>query len=159
MSLINWSGNDPFERFERRMNQLFDHFNDPWWTPRRTQRASTGEGGGQLTTTDFMSPVVDVYETDKGWNIHVELPGVRKEDIKIDANENSVTLSAESKFSTDYNRDNVRYQERRFGTYSRTIPLPEAVDRDKIDAKFQDGVLNLFLPKGEQSKPRKITVS
>ncbi|KAF8930795.1 hypothetical protein BGZ58_008036 [Dissophora ornata] len=157
MSLINWSGNDPFDRLERRMNLVFDHLTDPWRTSRHGQHPSSGES--QLVTSDFLNPAVDVYETDKGWNIHVDLPGVHKEDIKIDANDTSLTLSAESKVSSDYTRDNIRYQERRFGTYSRTIPLPDSVNRDKIDAQFQDGVLNLFLPKGEASKPRKITIS
>ncbi|KAK3834944.1 MAG: HSP20-like chaperone [Linnemannia gamsii] len=157
MSMINWAGYDPFDRLERRMNQVFDHLTDPWPTVRRSQRSSSGDS--QLATMNLISPAVDVYESDKGWNIHVELPGVRKEDIKIDASDNAVTLAAESKFSQDYSRDNVRYQERRFGTYSRTIPLPDSVDRDKIDANFQDGVLNLFLPKGEVAQPRKITVA
>ncbi|KAG0077911.1 hypothetical protein BGZ93_000454 [Podila epicladia] len=159
MSLINWTGYDPFDRLERRMNQVFDHLSDPWSTGRRGHRHHTSGGDSQLATMDLISPAVDVYETDKGWNIHVELPGVKKEDIKIDASDNTVTLSAESKFSQDYSHDNVRCQERRFGTYSRTIPLPESVDRDKINASFQDGVLNLFLPKGEVAQPRKITVA
>ncbi|KAG0070488.1 hypothetical protein BGZ89_000563 [Linnemannia elongata] len=157
MSMINWTGNDPFDRLEQRMNQVFDHLVNPWPTARRGQRSSSGDN--QLATMDLISPAVDVYETDKGWNVHVELPGVKKEDIKIDSSDKAVTLSAESKFSQDYNRDNVRYQERRFGTYSRTIPLPDNVDRDKIDANFKDGVLNLFLPKGEVAQPRKITVA
>jgi HSP20 family protein len=157
MSMINWTGNDPFDRLEQRMNQVFDHLVNPWPTARRGLRSSSGDN--QLATMDFISPAVDVYETDKGWNVHVELPGVKKEDIKIDSSDKAVTLSAESKFSQDYNRDNVRYQERRFGTYSRTIPLPDNVDRDKIDANFKDGVLNLFLPKGEVAQPRKITVA
>ncbi|KAG0173911.1 hypothetical protein DFQ29_007678 [Apophysomyces sp. BC1021] len=155
--MINWAGNEPFDRFERRMNQLFDHFTDPWWGSGRRGQRSTGEN--QVATTDLISPAVDVYETDKGWNIHVELPGVRKEDIKIDANDNSVTLTAECKVSSDYTRDNVRYQERRYGTYSRTVPIPDSVERDKIDAKFEDGVLNISLPKGAGSKPRKINIA
>jgi HSP20 family protein len=153
--MINWTGYDPFDRLERRMNQVFDHLVDPWPTGRRGQRSS----GGDSQLANLLNPAVDVYETDKGWNVHVELPGVRKEDIKIDASDNALTLSAESKFSEDYTRDNVRYQERRFGTYSRTIPLPDSVDRDKIDANFQDGVLNISFPKGEASQPRKITVA
>ncbi|KAG0028968.1 hypothetical protein BGZ81_004238 [Podila clonocystis] len=152
MSLINWAEMDPFDRLER----LVDHLSDPW-THRRGHRSASGDS--QLATMDHIRPTLDVYETGTGWNINVELPGVRKEDIKIDASDNAVTLSAESKFSQDYTRDNVRCQERRFGTYSRTIPLPDSVDRDKIDASFQDGVLNLFLPKGETAKPRKITIS
>ncbi|KAF9570719.1 Heat shock protein HSP 90-beta [Mortierella alpina] len=155
MSIINWSGNDPFDRLERRMNQVFEHLSDPWATNRRTRRSV---GDTASSAMDLISPSVDVLENETAWNIHMDLPGVRKEDIKIDVTDNSVTLSAESKFAEDYNRDNVRYQERRYGTYSRTIPLPDSVDRDKIDAKFQDGVLNLTLPKGEAAKPRKITV-
>ena len=157
MSIINWTGSDPFDRLERRMNQLFDHLSSPWPTVRRSQQSSSGDN--QLATMDFISPAVDVCETDKGWNIHVELPGVKKEDIKIDASENAVTLTAESKYSKDYTRDNMRYQERRLGTYSRTIPLPNTVERDKIDANYKDGVLSLFLPKGEASQPRTITIS
>src|SRR5690349_7084352 len=157
MSMINWTGNDPFDRFEQRMNQVFDHLVNPWSATRRGHRSSSGDN--QLATTDLISPAVDVYETEKGWNIHVELPGVKKEDIKIDSSDKAVTLSAESKSSQDYTRDNVRYQECRFGTYSRTIPLPDNVDRDNIDANFKDGVLNLFLPKGEVAQPRKITVA
>ncbi|KAG0289912.1 hypothetical protein BGZ98_003650 [Dissophora globulifera] len=155
MALINWSGPDPFDRIERRMNQVFEHLTDPWWSTRR-QRSSSYN---QLVTSDVISPVLDVYETDKGWNIHTELPGVHKEDIKIDAMENSVTISAESKFSKDFERENVCYQERRFGTFRRTIPLPDNVDRSKIEAKYNNGVLDLFIPKGEESKPQKINVS
>ncbi|KAK3809383.1 MAG: HSP20-like chaperone [Benniella sp.] len=157
MSMINWTGHDPFDRLERRMNQIFDHLSDPWLTVRRSQRSSSGDS--QLATMDLLSPAVDVYETDKGWNIHAELPGIQKEDIKVEVSGNNVTLTAESKSSQEYSRDNVRCQERRFGTYSRTIPLPDTVDRDKIDANFKDGVLNLFLPKGEAAQPRKITVA
>ncbi|KAF9316948.1 hypothetical protein BG003_001386 [Podila horticola] len=156
MAMINWAGYDPFDRLERRMNQVFDHLGDPWST-RRGHRSSSGDN--QLATMDLISPAVDVYETSNGWNIHVDLPGVQKEDIKITASDNAVTISAESKFSQDYTHDNVRCQERRFGTYSRTVPLPDSVDRDKIDASFKDGVLNLVLPKGETTQPRKITIS
>ncbi|KAF9968198.1 hypothetical protein BGZ73_000211 [Actinomortierella ambigua] len=156
MSMINWTRYDPWDRLERRMNQIFEHLSDPWMTSRRLQRSSSGE---TQPTTDLISPAVDLYETDKGWNIHAELPGVQKEDIKIEASDNAVVLSAETKFSQDYTQGNVRHQERRFGTYLRTIPLPDYVDRDKIDASFKDGVLNIFLPKSEASHTRKITIA
>ncbi|KAF9953315.1 hypothetical protein BGZ72_005502 [Mortierella alpina] len=155
MSLINWAGSDPFDRLERRMNQVFDHLNDPWAANRRVRRTA----GDTTPAVDLISPTVDVFENDKGWTIRVDLPGVHKEDIKVDASDNSVTLSAESKFSEEHKSENVRYQERRYGMYSRTIPLPDSVDRNKIDAKFQNGVLNLFLPKGEAAKPKKITIA
>ncbi|KAF9429181.1 hypothetical protein BGZ76_001706 [Entomortierella beljakovae] len=155
MSLINWNSNDPFDRFDRRMNLFFNHNTDPWWATRRHRQS----GEGQLTSSDFLNPATDIYETENGWNIHVELPGVQKDNIKVDVNDNSITLSAESKANQEYTRENARYQERRFGTYSRTFPLPDNVDREKIDAKFQDGVLDLLLPRGEASKSRKVLVN
>ncbi|CAO3573509.1 unnamed protein product [Mortierella alpina] len=154
MSLINWAGTEPFDRLERRLNQVFDHLNDPWATTRRVRR-STGEGS---TPTDVINPSVDVVEDEKSWKICAEMPGVRKEDIKVDATDSSLVFSAETKYEKDYNRDNVRYQERRCGTFMRSIPLPESVDRDKISATYQDGVLNITLPKGEAAKPKKITI-
>jgi len=154
MSLINWAGTEPFDRLERRLNQVFDHLNDPWAGTRRARRSA----GDAANTTDIINPSVDVVEDEKSWKVCAEMPGVRKEDIKVDATDSSLVLSAETKYEKDFNRDNVRYQERRFGTFMRSIPLPESVDRDKISATYQDGVLSITLPKGEAAKPKKITI-
>ncbi|KAG0069924.1 hypothetical protein BGZ89_001819 [Linnemannia elongata] len=75
--------------------------------------------------------------------------------IPFDRLEQLTALSAESKFSQDYGRDNMR-QERRFGAFMRTFPLPGHVDRDNIDTNFKDGVLSLFLPKGEAVQARRL---
>ncbi|KAF9944352.1 hypothetical protein BGZ70_004733 [Mortierella alpina] len=155
MSLINWAGTEPFDRLERRLNQVFDHLNDPWMTTRRARHSP----GDTDPTSDLINPNVDVIEDEKCWRVCAEMPGVRKEDIKVDASDSSLVLSAESKCEKDYNRDNVRYQERRYGTFMRSIPLPESVDRDNISASYQDGVLNITLPKGEAAKPKKITIA
>ncbi|KAF9583831.1 hypothetical protein BGW38_008387 [Lunasporangiospora selenospora] len=157
MTTINWTGYDPMDRFERSMNQTFDRYGDHGQVVHRGPRSS--RGNSQLTNMGSINPAVDVYETAKGWDIHVELPGVQKEDIKITASDKAITLSAESKFSQEYNHDNVRCQERRFGTFSRTIPLPDSVDCEKVSASFKDGVLGLFLPKGDVTEPRKINIS
>ncbi|KAF9277828.1 hypothetical protein BGZ88_000952 [Linnemannia elongata] len=118
MSMINWTGNVPFDRLEQRMNQVFDQLINPW-------------------TGTFMS----------------NIPASRR---KISKSTPVTALSAESKFSQDYGRDNMRYQERRFGAFRRTIPLPGHVDRDNIDANFKGGVLSLFLPKGEAVQARRL---
>ncbi|KAH7044397.1 hypothetical protein BKA57DRAFT_538317 [Linnemannia elongata] len=78
------------------------------------------------------------------------------ENDPFDRLEQRTTLSAESKFSQDYGRDNMRYQERRFGAFMRTIPLPDHVNGDSFDANFKGGELSLFLPKGEAVQPRRL---
>lgn len=155
--MINWgSFGTPMDRFERRMNQLFNHFYQDF--PQLTRPFSTdvwergSRAGGQVNT---ISPAVDIYETDKSWHVHAELPGVKKEDVKIDLSSDTLTISAESKFSNEYTKDNVRYQERREGLFSRSLSVPDNIDRDKIQAKFENGVLMIDMPKNAEAKPIK----
>lgn len=125
------------------MNQILRHF----WND-------------SSSSSSILSPAVDIYETDKAWTIHAELPGVRKEDIKIDLSGDMITISGESKSSQEYAKDQARYQERREGVFSRSLSLPDNVDRDKIQAKYENGVLTVEMPKTKDAtKPaRKITV-
>ncbi|KAG2220520.1 hypothetical protein INT45_000931 [Circinella minor] len=149
MSLINW-GSDS-NNIERRMNSMFDRLFDV--SPRARSLAERFDTGN-------IAPAFDVTENDKAFNIHAELPGMKKEDINVDIDDNSLTFSGESKASNEYNNENVRYSERHYGRFSRTVPVPEHVDRDHIKATFKDGVLNLELPKTnkETSKAKKIAI-
>ncbi|KAI7860156.1 heat shock protein Hsp20 [Circinella umbellata] len=149
MSLINWGGAD--SNIERRMNSMFDRLLDV--SPRARSLAERFDTGN-------IAPAFDVTENDKAFNIHAELPGMKKEDINVDIDDNSLTFSGESKASNEYKNENVRYSERHYGHFSRTIPVPEHVDRDHIKATFKDGVLNLELPKTnkETSKAKKIAI-
>ncbi|KAI8384888.1 HSP20-like chaperone [Radiomyces spectabilis] len=149
MSLINWGPND---NIERRMNQLFEHFLGDVGAPFHHR------SGQSSLRSSTLSPPVDVYETDKSWVVHAELPGVKKENIQIDLSEGKLTLKAETKQSEEWTSNNTRYQERRFGTFSRTVPLPDNVDRDNVRAKFNDGVLEIDLPKSSPSSARQITI-
>ncbi|KAL1931546.1 hypothetical protein VTP01DRAFT_9689 [Rhizomucor pusillus] len=147
--MINWGGtNNAIDRLERRMNNLFERL----WDPDRT---------GALDRFDVgqLNPAVDVTESDNAFNVYCDLPGVRKEDIHVDVHGNQLTLSGETKGSNEYSDNNVRYSERRFGKFSRTIPIPDNVDADKIQAKYDNGVLNLELPKGAPTSSKRINVS
>ena len=150
MSLINWGGSDSGS-LERRMNNMFDRLFDA--SPRARSLAERFDTGN-------LAPAFDVTENDKAFNIHAELPGIKKEDINVDIDDNSLTFSGESKASNEYNDENVRYSERRYGHFSRTVPVPDHVDRDHIKANFKDGVLNLELPKTNKqtSKAKKIAI-
>lgn len=158
MSLINFGGFGPSPRsIERRMNQLMNHMYQDF--PSTGSLSSFFSDNNNNPSSNFISPAVSLYETDKQWVIHAECPGVKKEDIKVDVNGDTMTISGETKFDQQYTKENTRYQERREGTFSRTLTVPENVDRDKINAKYENGILEITMLKSDQAKPsKKITV-
>lgn len=102
-------------------------------------------------------PKVDVIEQDKSYEIHVVVPGMNKQDFKIDLNENYLTVSGERKWEREHNEKNVRRIESQYGTFSRSFTLPEHVDASKIDAKYNNGILEIIIPKDEK-KTLKTTI-
>ena len=107
------------------------------------------------------TPHVDACETEKGYEIEVALPGIRKEDISIDFQEGRLSISGERKFEKREG-DGRRYQmlETQYGTFSRTFFLPDNVNPDKIKAQMQDGILLVTVPKDEhKTMKRQISIS
>jgi len=103
-------------------------------------------------------PAVDVYETEGSFVLKAELPGVGKEDIKIDVNNNALTIKGEKKFEEKTEKDNYMRVERTYGSFTRTFALSDKVDSGNIKAAFKDGVLEITLPKKEEAKPKEIKV-
>ena len=103
---------------------------------------------------------VDATEDDKAYRISAEIPGVRKEDIKVSVVDNEVTISAEVKRQSEKKEgERVVHSERYYGAVSRSFTLPQAVDGDGAQAKYDNGVLTLTLPKRNDSRFRKIIVT
>ncbi|MBC8041881.1 MAG: Hsp20/alpha crystallin family protein [Rhizobacter sp.] len=98
---------------------------------------------------------VDVSEDEKTITIEAELPGVKKEDAKIQIEKNHLAISAERKRETEETKKNYHRTERSFGQFTRTFVLGENIDRENIDATFENGVLRLVLPKIEPQKNTK----
>jgi len=103
-------------------------------------------------------PRVDVVENDKAFEIHVAVPGMNKEDFKLDLNDNYLTVSGERKFIKEQNDRSFHSIETQFGTFSRSFSLPENVDAAKINAKYVNGILEIVIPKDE-NKTLKKTIS
>jgi HSP20 family protein len=95
-------------------------------------------------------PRVDVIEEDKAFEVHVAVPGMNKEDFKIDLNDNYLTISGERKFNREKKEDNFYAMETQYGTFSRSFSLPENVDAAKISAKYVNGILEITIPKDEK---------
>ena len=103
---------------------------------------------GDMAATDFKT---DIKETPEEYIVHAELPGVKKEDIKIDYNNNYLTISATRNNESEEKKDNYIRRERSYGSVSRGFYLNN-VNKDLIKAKFDNGVLNVHLPKKEKSE-------
>lgn len=96
------------------------------------------------------SPKVDVIENENSYEVHLAVPGVNKEDFKIEVNDNYLTVSGERKFTNEKKDKNYHTVETQYGSFSRSFTLPENVDGTKINAKYNNGILELVIPKDEK---------
>jgi HSP20 family protein len=103
-------------------------------------------------------PVVDVKEDDKEVIVTAEVPGVKKEDISINFHDNRLEIKAESKEEKKEEKEGYVYQERRQGSFFRSLELSMGVDADKTKASYKDGILTLKMPKSEKLEKTKIQI-
>jgi HSP20 family protein len=95
-------------------------------------------------------PRVDIIEGEKAFEIHVAAPGLNKEDFKLDLNDSLLTISGERKFTKEKKENNFHSIETQYGTFSRSFSLPENVDAGKITAAYNNGILEITVPKDEK---------
>jgi HSP20 family protein len=100
------------------------------------------------------SPQVDAYETEKGYQIEVALPGLKREDIKVDFHQGRLTISGERHFKNEQNDRRYHVVESSYGSFSRSFQLPDTVEPRQIQAQFEDGVLRVTVPKNEEKTMR-----
>ncbi len=110
-------------------------------------------GGSQYSFV----PKVDISENEKAYELHVVVPGMSKEDFKIDLNDNFLTVSGERKYTREKNENNFHSIESHYGTFSRSFSLPDSVDASKISAAYVNGILEITIPKDEK-KTLKTTI-
>lgn len=145
----------PFEfvrRFAEQMDHIFEDFTGArgfFGAPRG--RARPHPDGG-LATAAF-SPPITVRERDNNLVIHADLPGLTKDDVKVDVAEGMITIEGERKEHKEEKSEGQYYSECSYGCFSRSIPLPEGVDLSAVKAKFQNGVLEITAPLPKQIKP------
>jgi len=100
-------------------------------------------------------PAVNITETDKEYKLSLAAPGLDKKDFNVDVDGNLLTISAEKEKSAEEKDKNYTRKEYNYSSFSRCFTLPEEVSKEKIDASYQDGVLNLVLPKNEKATNNK----
>jgi HSP20 family protein len=150
MTLTRWNPAKELISMEREFGKLFDTFNN------RFGLKSSKED------EDFMnavwSPLTDVVENKDNYSLHLDLPGIKKEDVKITFNNGKLIISGERKYENEKKDSTYHHIERAFGKYYRAFNLPEKIVEDKIDANFKDGTLSITIPKAEEAKPKQIEV-
>lgn len=114
------------------------------------------EGPGRPTQN--WVPALDVWETDRELVYAFDLPGIPEEQIEIEVSDETLTVSAQREKVAEESGDRFYRFERRYGTFSRAVGLPQGADESKIAASYQDGVLEIRVPKPEEAKPRKIAL-
>jgi HSP20 family protein len=105
------------------------------------------------------SPLCEVYDLEKFFLISVDIPGVCKDDVNLEVKENQLNLTGERKSPLKGKDDSLFKTEKSYGKFSRTFSLPQNIKTDAIEAKFDNGVLEITLPKEEKSQTRKIVIS
>ncbi|MCS3627264.1 HSP20 family protein [Salinibacter ruber] len=128
---------------QREVDSIFDRF--------------FGRGGDDDTSTVW-APRTDLSETDDAFRIRLDVPGMTKDDIAINLQNNTLTVSGER--SSERQKDGEEYVrvERAFGNFHRTFTLPDAVDPDRVEATYDEGVLTINVPKTEKSTRRQIEI-
>ena len=104
-------------------------------------------------------PEMDLVETDDHYVLKADLPGMKQEDVSLEFNDGTLTISGERKIEYERKDKGFFRLERSFGKFSRSLTLPDGIDPDKITAAFNEGVLEVHIPKPEERKPRRIEVA
>jgi len=138
MAIIRW---DPFREMTQVQSQL-NRLVDQVWNGRQ----------------ESWLPAVDVFDTQEAVVLKAELPGMDPDDIQIEVEDNVLTIKGERKFEEEVDEERYYRVERRFGSFQRSLALPQGVKADEIAAAYEDGILTLTVPKAPERKPQRIAV-
>ena len=146
MALIRWEPAAELGTIQNEMNRLFNSlFDNP-------VRAQAGDARQWI-------PAMDLVETGDHYVLRADLPGLSEQDVSIELESNVLTISGERKLEHKLEKGGYRRVERAYGSFSRALTLPEGINPEAVSAHFDRGVLEVSIPKPEQIKPRKVTIS
>ena len=140
-TLVRW---EPFRELAALQNEMSRFMN------------GLSEGNGR--TEQSWVPTADVWETESEVVYAFDLPGIPEENVSVELEDGALTITAERRREHKVEDGKYFRFERRFGTFSRTIGLPQGIDEDKVKAHYEHGVLEVHVPKPEQPKPRKVEI-
>jgi HSP20 family protein len=146
VTIVRWEPFRELSSLQTEMNRLFN-----------TAFGDLPNGGAGNPARRWL-PAMDLLETDEDFVLRADLPGMTESDVNIELEDNVLTVSGERKAEHEDKREGFHRVERAFGSFSRSLTLPKGVDPEAVSASFNDGVLEVRIPKPEQRKPRKIAI-
>lgn len=149
MAIVRWNPSRELLNVEREFNRFFNSIGNRFFLK---------DSDNDEYENAVWTPLTDISETDDNYLLKVDLPGIKKEDVKISFNDGKLTISGERKQETEEKDSKYHRVERSYGKYFRSFSLPQKIKEDKIDAEFKDGQLKITVPKAEEAKPREIEV-
>ncbi|HEX5224060.1 MAG TPA: Hsp20/alpha crystallin family protein [Solirubrobacteraceae bacterium] len=147
MAIIRWEPARELQSIQQEMNRLFGTFFD-------NQTVSAAPTGQRRWI-----PAMDLVEEDEHYVLRADLPGVREDDVNVELEDNVLTISGERRTESSERKDGYYRLERSSGTFARSLTLPEGIDPESIEAGFENGVLELRVPKPAEHKPRRVAIS
>jgi HSP20 family protein len=146
MAVVRW---EPFREFTTLQNEMNRLFNTVFDAP------APGNGGNTLRR---WMPAMDLVETEDHFVLRADLPGMKEDDVKIEFEDGTLTVSGERKAEHESKNEGYYRVERAFGAFSRSLTLPQGIDPEAVTARFDNGVLEVRIPKPEERKPRRIEI-
>lgn len=143
MTLVRWNPSREFDLVRSDIDRVFDAFFGA--------RPSNG-------VTRRWTPAMDLVETDGDLVLKADLPGLEKDDVTIEVKDDVLTISGERKAEHEDRRDDYHRVERSYGSFSRSLSLPQGIDADKVQADFNKGVLEVRVPKPAERKPHRVQI-
>ena len=147
MALVRW---DPFRDVAELQNRINRMFEESFGRPR--------DRDDEMNLRAWR-PAVDIYESENGMVVAVELPGVSKENVSVEVKDDVLTLSGERRVNPAIKEDSYYLRERLFGPFMRSFTLNQNIKPELIKATFKEGILEIELPRPAQEQPRQITVN
>ncbi|WP_034995765.1 Hsp20/alpha crystallin family protein [Beijerinckia mobilis] len=141
----------PFESFRREIDQLFDRFAGHSSLLSFPRQSFSLDAPWIDRANALIAPAVDIVEKDKEYEVTAELPGLDEKNIDLRVSDGALTIRGEKHEEKEDRGQDYFLSERRFGSFTRTFPLPAGIDSDKIEANFAKGVLTIKLPKSAEA--------
>jgi HSP20 family protein len=148
--VARWAATDPFTAMQREIDRLFEDFTRDWSTYRVSDWPA-------YRTSD-MTPRTDIAESDKEIEITAELPGLEEKDVEVKVADGILTIKGEKKAEKEEKDKNYRMIERSYGSFSRSLELPDGIDPGTITAAIANGVLKVTVPKPAPAEAKKVPV-
>ncbi|MDR3610913.1 MAG: Hsp20/alpha crystallin family protein [Ignavibacteriaceae bacterium] len=151
MAIVRWNPMRDLMSVEREFNRIFNSLD------RKLGFGESDRENEEFENAVWM-PLTDILEDDNQYYLNIDLPGIKKEDVKINYTNGQLSISGERKMESEEKNTKYHRAERSYGKYYRSFTLPQKIKENEINAEFKDGQLKISIPKSEEAKPKQLEI-